>query len=166
MRFFRRGSKTPEPDELTLHLKYETTPENASRFAADIVTSAREISEVALDYSPDSLATIDEIIESFRAEGLTARQIGETLFGFGCYVGEVFVRNASGKWRATEGTPMQGSAGGPFVIELRVGSDVSFVNPLDKVFKRLQNGPEDDLPYFYRVFTTPSAEPPGVRTDQ
>jgi hypothetical protein len=73
------------------------------------------------------------------------------LFGFGCYVGEVFVRNAGGKWRNSAETPLAELAGLPLLIEL--GTE-SFCNPIGKVFKRLENGEVDSLPYFYQVFTT------------
>jgi hypothetical protein len=149
-------------DQLVLHLKYSPTVANAPLFAADIVESAFKISGVDLDYRPGSLWEVDRIVEGFRSEGLSRHQVGETLFGFGCYVGEVFVRNAGGVWRPTQDTPMGDFAGAPFVIRLPEGAGYRHVNPLDKVFKRLDNGPEDDLTYFYRVFTTgPPAGPTG-----
>jgi len=138
-----------------LRLKYEPTAANASLFAAEIAQSVFEVDRIDLDYRPGSLIDVDRIIEGLRSEGVTPDQIGETLFCFGCYVGEVFVRHAGGVWRATEETSMRDAAGGPFVVELPVGGVARYVNPLDKVFKRLENGPEDDLPYFYRVFTMP-----------
>jgi hypothetical protein len=141
-----------------LRLKYVPIPANAPLFAADIVESTLDINGIELDYSPGSLPDVDRIIEGFRIEGLKPHQMGETLFCFGCYVGEVFVRHAGGAWRPTEATSMRDVAGGPFVVELPEGGHVRYVNPLDKVFKRLENGPEDDLPYFYRTFATP---PPG-----
>lgn len=144
---------------MDLRLKYAPIPANAPLFAADIAQSAFEVHRIDRDYRPGSLTDVDGIIEGFRSEGLTPDQIGETLFGFGCYVGEVFVRHAGGRWRATEDTSMRDVAGGPFVIELPHGGRVRFVNPVDKVFKRLENGPEDDLPYFFRLFTMPLGEP-------
>jgi hypothetical protein len=137
------------PSDVDLHLKYAPVLANAPRFAADIVESAQIVSGVTLDYGPASLGAVDEIIERFRVDGLRPEQIGETLFGFGCYVGEVFVHHAGGAWRPTESTPMRDVANGPFVIEL---TDGRHVNPVDKVFKRLENGPEDGLSYFYQVF--------------
>jgi hypothetical protein len=95
---------------------------------------------------------VDEIVEGFRQDGCKSDEIAETLFGFGCYVGEVFVRHAGGKWRNAAETAMAELAGFPLVIEL---GEKSLCNPIGKVFKRLQNGEEDNLPYFYQVFTTP-----------
>lgn len=134
---------------MNLRLKYNPTPDNAPKFARDIAASAAEISGVELDYSIESLKAVDEIIEGMRQDGCTTDQIAETLFGFGCYVGEVFVRQAGGQWRNTAKTSMAQFAGVPLVVEL--GKE-TWCNPIGKVFKRLENGEGDSLPYFYQVF--------------
>lgn len=134
---------------MELRLKYTPTPEYAPKFAGDIVEAARNVSKVELDYSPESLKLVDEIIEGFRKDGLKLQNIGETLFGFGCYAGEVFVKNAGAVWRKTSETPMKAAAGMPIVIELPNGN---ITNPIGKVFKRFENGAVDSLPYFYHVF--------------
>jgi hypothetical protein len=136
---------------MMLRLMYAPTVENAPRFAEDMVGPAAEISGVDLDYSVASLQAVDDIVERMRQDGCTSDQLGETLFGFGCYVGEVFVRHAGGKWRDAAETAMAKFAGFPLVIEL--GKD-HFCNPIGKVFKRLENGEEDSLPYFYQVFAS------------
>lgn len=136
---------------MRLRLKYPPTPENAPKFAADIVGAAADISGVVLDYSADGLKDVDDIIEGMRRDGCTSEQVAETLFGFGCYVGEVFVRQAGGRWRNTADTAMADLAGFPLVVEL---GEEHFCNPIGKVFKRLDNGEEDNLPYFYQAFTS------------
>ena len=45
------------------------TAENAHLHADFIVKAAKEISGADLDYSPESLEQVDEIIEGFRQEG-------------------------------------------------------------------------------------------------
>ncbi len=135
---------------MRLRLKYKPTPKNAPKFASDIIAAAAGISGVELDYSVASLKDVDDIIEGMRQDGCTSEQVAETLFGFGCYVGEVFVRQASGKWRDAADTSMADLAGFPLVVEL---DEESFCNPIGKVFKRLDNGEEDSLPYFFKVFT-------------
>jgi hypothetical protein len=136
---------------MRLRLKYPPTVENVPKFAADIVDSSADISGVDLDYSVTSLQAVDDIVEGMRQDGCTSEQIGETLFGFGCYVGEVFVRHAGAQWRNVAETSMANFAGFPLVIEL--GKD-SFCNPIGKMFKRMENGEADNLPYFYQVFTS------------
>jgi hypothetical protein len=148
---------------MKLCLKFEPTPENAPRFAADIVLAATEVSGANLDYTIDSLRQVDAIIESLRSDGVSSDQIAETLFGFGCYVGEVIVRRAEGRWRAAAETPMAELGGFPLVVQH--GRD-SFCNPIGKVFKRLANGPEDSIAYFYQaivVYPTLAQEKPSPR---
>lgn len=135
---------------MELRLRYPPTAENAPKFAEDMVAPAAEISGLELDYSVASLEAVDQIVEQLRQDGCTADQVGETLFGFGCYVGEVFVRQGGGTWREAADTPMAELSPFPMVVEL--GSD-NFCNPIGKVFKRLELGEEDNLPYFYQVFT-------------
>lgn len=136
---------------MRLRLKYAPTAENAPKFAADMVSPAAEISGANLDYSVASLQAVDDIIEHMQQDGCTPDQVAETLFGFGCYVGEVFVRHTGGKWRNAAETSMAKIANFPIVIEL--GKE-NFCNPIGKVFKRMENGEEDNLPYFYQMFTT------------
>lgn len=112
---------------MQLRLKYAPVPENAARFAGDIVVSAAQVSGVHLDYTPDSLTSADAILDGFRAEGLASGQVAETLFGFGCYVGEVLTRHAGGRWQqrrqtnwpSSDGPWWSSSAGSAGAIRLR-----------------------------------------------
>src|SRR5262249_8774696 len=125
-------------------LKYDITPRNVPRFAADIVAAVEKNEGVALDYSVVSLEVIARIIAGFRSEGVKVEQVEATLFAFGCYVGEVFVRNAGATWRKASQREMEDIFGVPLILE--VGKE-NLVNPIGKVIKRLQNGDEDNLPY-------------------
>lgn len=58
-----------------IYLKYDITPENAPRFAADIVGVVKRVSSVDLDYSVESLADADAIIEGFRQDGCDSDSI-------------------------------------------------------------------------------------------
>jgi hypothetical protein len=144
---------------MNLRLKYPPIPQNAARFAADIVEMAEEASGVVLDYSPRSLEDVDAIVQSFADDGCSADDVKETLFGFGCYVGEVFVRNTGATWRPPDESE-QDIFGWPMVIEL---GPESVCNPIGKVFKRLENGDADSLRYFYTVFAeNPPPPKPGL----
>jgi hypothetical protein len=146
---------------MRLQLKYTLTPENAARFAEDIVTSAAAVSGVELDYTPESLELVDGVFDDFRSDGVTAAQIAETVLGFGCYVGEVFTRHAGGHWRLVDGSELAVS-GWPLVVQL---DEARWCNPIGKAFKRLENGPEDGFGYFYTVFapmTTSSTSNPSA----
>ena len=84
-------------DELQLALPYELTPENAPRFAEDIVAQSAS-QGILLDYSADSLGYLDSVVESLRANRVTVEQVGEVLLAFGCYLGECIVRAKGGRW--------------------------------------------------------------------
>lgn len=127
------------------------TPELAPDIAAEIVESAQEISRVTLDYSVESLQLVDDIIDEFHREKLDFDDMAETLYAFGCYVGEVFVRNAGATWRASTQDELENVFGVPLILEMKASN--SLVNPIGKVIKRMENGDEDNLPYFYRAFT-------------
>jgi membrane-anchored protein YejM (alkaline phosphatase superfamily) len=124
-------------------------PENSPKFADIIVEQANEISNVDLDFSPESLREVDAIIENFKREKQNPDSISSTLFCFGCYVGEVFVRNSGGEWRRAAEFP-QLPTNAPMVVRLPSGM---IVNPIDKIVKRLINGEVDSIVYFYNVFT-------------
>jgi hypothetical protein len=133
---------------MQLRLNYELEPANAARFAADVVASAAEVSGVTLDYGVDSLDAVDAILEELRADGVATEEIAETLFGFGCYVGEVLVRNSDATWRASNQKELEWF-GWPMVVGV---SEQNVCNPIGKAFKRFENGVEDSLRYFYTVF--------------
>ncbi|MBD3676519.1 MAG: hypothetical protein HUJ26_23660 [Planctomycetaceae bacterium] len=136
-------------------LKYEISPENAPRFAADIAEVAEQNTGVPLDYSVESLEIVDEIIGGFHEQGVELERVEATIFGFGCYVGEVFVKNVNASWRMCTEDEFENMFGVPMILEM---GEENLVNPIGKVIKRLENGEEDNLPYFYHVFTSPDAQ--------
>ena len=139
---------------MNLRLQFAPTPENAAAHAQLAVDAARNVDRVELDYSPQSLAEVDRIIGKFHAQKMRADQIGETVFSFGCYVGEVLVRNLGGTWKNPERS---------FLSRLGLGDSNMMVvgmpngivwNPIGKTFKLLENGKEDSVSYFYDVAVT------------
>ncbi len=137
---------------MNIRLPKPPIPENAQAYADMAVHAAKNVDEVDLDYSAESLEIVDGILGRFHQDKVPAEQIGGTLFSFGCYVGEVFVRQFGGKWLKEEDTPMRGLAGFFMVVEL---PNEKICNPIGKVFKRVEDGEAENLPYFYRVFTAP-----------
>ena len=136
---------------MNIRLPQPPIPENAAGYAAMAVGASNKIEKVDLDYSPASLKILDDILGRFHRDKVPAESIGATLFAFGCYVGEVFVRNFGGKWCREEDTEMRGLAGFFIVVDL---PNQKICNPIGKVFKRVQEGEAESLPYFYQVFTT------------
>ena len=86
---------------MKIRLRYPASPENARDHAAIAVRAAREDWDSDLDYTRGSLEELDAQIDSLREEGLDGEEAAETLFVFGCYLGEVLVRQLGGAWVAT-----------------------------------------------------------------
>ena len=101
-----------------------------------------------LNYDPPSLIVVDLLIDKVKETGATEHQASGLLLGLGCYVGEVFVRNAHGSWRATAEMAMTRSVGYPIVIALpgAVGCD-----PIGAVFRRFGAGPPDGVASLYEA---------------
>ncbi|MFF7792126.1 hypothetical protein [Streptomyces sp. NPDC007991] len=84
----------------------ETRPSAAAkplRWAADTVATMREGARLHLDYSAQSLWSIDRMIEGIRREGAPYAAVREVLRGFGAYAGEVMARQTGAEWWATGG---------------------------------------------------------------
>jgi hypothetical protein len=130
-------------------LSLDLMPDKAKSLAEVAVRVVAKIDGQHLDYSPDSLKTIDQLVLGFRKEGDTTETVNKTLIVLGCYVGEVMVRNLGYKWdnpnerEMSEGFNMTGIR----------SSNGSFSNPIGKVFKLMQNGKEDSVVPFYEVFS-------------
>ncbi|SHN37664.1 hypothetical protein [Actinacidiphila paucisporea] len=116
-----------------------------SRIAADVVVMAREGARVRLDYTPESLALVDRVIEGIRREKPPAAAVAPTLLGFGAYVGEVLVREAGAAWVDFD-AGQRDIFGQSFGIR---SSDGRLWNPLGKAIKRYENGMVDSLRLFY-----------------
>jgi hypothetical protein len=137
-----------------LDLPFPPTPENAPRFAALAVEAALDVDNISLDYAPDSLRSVEAVLDR---EGAGRKDAAALLFG--CYVGEVFVRAGRGRWRATDETPMKGMTDVPLLVELGSGD---YCNPLSRVRKYCESGAGESLVRFWEVFTSDRArgEPP------
>jgi len=95
---------------------------------------------------------IDDLRRDQRFEALQP-----LLFSMGCYVGEVLVRHAGGRWRGTEELGMGLVASSPIAIEMPDGRGC---NPVGRVYKRFQKGREDGLASFYQAMTGESPAAP------
>lgn len=136
-------------------MQYPPTVEHAFDLAEVCVSAVFKLEEVTLDYSVESLIFLDSLVGDWHDQGAPLEECASVLFTFGCYVGEVFVKNAGGVWVDKEAVGMEMLAMSPIVVQLPNGA---VCNPIDKVFKRLENGDEDYLPFFYQVFTVPPEE--------
>ena len=135
------------------------TPENAHEAAAEAVQSSRDKLGIELDYSIESLETLDRLLNDLHASGRKSRDLGGAVILFGCYLGEVLIRKLGGKWVRAEDAGYTAATGFPIVLWL--SEDLS-CNPLGKVAKRIDNGSEDNLPFFFKAL---SGDPLGRRSD-
>jgi hypothetical protein len=147
-------SVSSESIAMNLKLQYPPTPEFAQKHAETAVSAVKNIEHVSLDYSPESLKIIDGVIQGFRRDGVKEDQVAETLFSFGCYAGEVLVRNQKGIWANPKDVmPANIAQHFPFmVVKLANGHIWS---PISKAFSEMENGQEDSLEYLYQVAAKP-----------
>lgn len=90
---------------------------------------------------------------AWAGRGLRARAAAataQTVFTFGCYLGEVMFRHAGYRWVDTPPGPARNL--GPLAV-CRT-ADSGYANPIGTAVKRVDNGAADSVAYFNRVFTT------------
>ena len=131
---------------MKLRLQYPAMPRNAVDHAELAVEVARDQYDNELDFSPESLERLDDEIDTLREDGLDGEEAAEVLFVFGCYLGEVMVRNLGGAWVPTPQSSLQGVSPWPMVVAL---PDGSAWDTIGKVYKRLELGDAEYLPTFF-----------------
>jgi hypothetical protein len=130
------------------------SPGNAAEIAAMAVPFVEQNYGVALDYSPASLKELDTIVDDLRRDQ-RFEALQTLLFSMGCYVGEVLVRHAGGRWRTTEELGMGAVASSPIGVEMPDGREC---NPVGRVYKRFQKGREDSLAGFFQAMVGTSLD--------
>ena len=123
---------------------------DARKAAEAAVASFRDIENIELDYSPESLRLMEKVILSIRAEGTRSESMPSALYAFGAYVGEVIVRNNEGARWTYPPQPMIDAGMSPHSIGVTDQNGI-FWNPIGKVYGLLDNGSEDSIVYFYQV---------------
>jgi hypothetical protein len=128
------------------------SPSTAPQLAEGSVAFVEHKFGFRLPYTPESLILVDAIIEKIRATGATEEQASGLLLGLGCYVGEVFVRNAKASWRGTAEMGMSESCRVPAVLALPgpTGCD-----PIGHVFRRFSGGPAQSVARLYETAALP-----------
>ena len=132
-----------------------TVADMMAAYAQDAVDHAKTAAGVTLDYSADSIKQVEGVLETLCAatprglsrifrRGPTQEDVATMAKMYGGYIGEVVRRTAGGEWVLdTE------IAAGETVISLRKGEQRIF--PPAKVHKRLANGSEDNVWFYYQV---------------
>jgi len=130
----------PGPTRL-LKLRWPAEPDYVGEFAEAIVEASREHSQIELDYAPASITPVETLLYGFRDEGCTVDDVAETLFSFGCYVGEVIRGAVGGEWIER----------GPGLLALVVNGEQ--LDPIARVFAFLQHGGEASLAVYVAGIT-------------
>jgi hypothetical protein len=128
------------------------SPSTAQQLAEGSVVFVEQKFGFKLLYTPESLILVDAIVDKIRETGATEQQASGLLSGLGCYVGEVFVRNAKASWRGTAEMGMSRSCRFPAVLALPgpTGCD-----PIGRVFQRFNGGPTDSVALLYETAVPP-----------
>jgi hypothetical protein len=122
-------------------------------YAQAAVETAKTEFRQTLDYSTDSINTLDEIIVLL-SESLDIDLDFESRL-WGSYLGEVIRTRYAGIWEMTQ---YPGGQVAVPAVEVR-GSRLF---PLMKVYRRLTNGEEEDLHTFYNMVTERLGNPAQV----
>jgi len=116
--------------------------------AANRVAIALNSSGYKADFSMRSLAEIERFFVEHSKDGkpkpggLLAQHTGARVFALGSYVGEVIRREGKGEWVGSDDDPKA-----EINIAVRLSTGV-LLWPVQRVMKRLRNGPEDNI-YHY-----------------
>jgi hypothetical protein len=130
---------------------------------ADWIARALQSSGYRADFAPESLWEIDRFFDEHSRDGaakpwgLLAEDLGKRMFALGAYVGEVVRRQRGGEWRGDDADPEA-----ELTVELHLPDGTS-VWPVQRVMKRLQNGPEDGIAAWGHTLNLPVGprpEPP------
>jgi hypothetical protein len=135
------------------------SPANAAEIAAMALPVVEQNYGLKLDYSPASLEPLDSIVDDLRRDQ-RFESVQTLLFSMGCYLGEVLVRHAGGRWRTTQELGTGKVASSPIAVEMPDGRGC---NPVGRVYRRFQKGREDSLPGFFQAMAAaaPGGKPPG-----
>ena len=117
-------------------------------YSATAIDYAKEFNK-KLDYSPKSIEDLEEILDFYSKDipvsKPTDNQIWSMSIIFGSYLGETLLKN--GLLEKGYSWIKDGSS----TIPLLIGKDGWHSTPIDKVYKRLVNGNEDDVVSFYKA---------------
>jgi hypothetical protein len=135
--------------------KPQSLADQMHEIAQDAVRFAQVYIGADLDFSPESLdpveAQLDSIARSLpkgfvrvllRGRSAFANDVLRPTLLWGGYLGEVIRRRWGGEWR----TDNTASDVDTYVLALEHGD----IRPMDKVWKRLHHGPQNDIRQYYR----------------
>lgn len=118
--------------------------ESMAKFAKQAVAFAKQGFKINLDFSDNSIKDLERILEIFHSSFTpghepTEDELQNAAIIWGAYLGETLRRNYGGEWAVEN--------------EISVLNIVNFkIFPPSKVYKRLTNGPEDNVAFYFDTF--------------
>ena len=112
----------------------------AQEYAELAIRMCKDLCKIDLDYTLDSLETVDRVIEAFRGlRGVSEQKVMTGVVYIGCYIGEVIVRQANGKWK----DDVDGNGLPTGLVVGKVSLD-----PIVKALKRFKLGDEHAIRHY------------------
>lgn len=128
--------------------EYSGIVNNAKKNSMTAVEYAKSFQK-EFNYSEMSIGDLEEILDYYAKDLLESRptenQVWSMSLIFGSYLGEVMLKNGLSKRGYHWG--MQNTDN----IPLLMADDEKYVTPIDKIYKRLVNGAEDNVVLFYQT---------------
>ena len=128
--------------------EYSGIVNNAKKNSMTAVEYAKSFQK-EFNYSEMSISDLEEILDYYSNDLLESRptenQVWSMSLIFGSYLGEVMLKNGLSKRGYHWG--MQNTDN----IPLLMADDEKYVTPIDKIYKRLVNGAEDNVVLFYQT---------------
>jgi hypothetical protein len=127
-----------------------TIAEAMGNYALEAVNLAQAVSKRKLDFSEESVKVVEAILSQLHTELPREKRkplpevIDQVCNVYGAYIGEVMRRTMGGEWVLDDKM-----SPGNKIISLRLGNTQTC--PSAKVYKRIMNGSEDDVWFYYRV---------------
>ena len=119
----------------------------------EAVKQARREYDTDLDFSADSIEQMEAILAKMHDAHLKAPmsewELALLSLRWGAYIGEVMKRARPGKWQRDS----EGAGPGTIPIVFAPGTE-AFPRPW--VYKRIADGPEEDVRFKFQVFSDPS----------
>ncbi|MEP3786982.1 hypothetical protein [Ascidiaceihabitans sp.] len=140
----------------------ELSIQDAAQRAENFVEVAKQNGD-AFDYSAKSIEALDDLLGGFFDSGNKPEDMLGTILVASCYLGEVFRRVEKAEW--IDGTSLGDDvmpAEMRFPLMMRL--DETYFAPYSKVYKRLENGAEDSLPFYFQVLTSQADMPQRTTT--
>lgn len=143
--FLNTKKKSPQQAE------FKSTQEMMTFLAAEAVKDAEKENQIKLDYSPQSIEKVEAVLSKIHEQYTRDKSsiaINGLAMAYGAYIGEVIRKSEPGaKWERDH--PVGGEKSYP--LHWIAGGKAGESFPCGWCFKRITNGPEDNVWHKYQM---------------